>query len=267
MKQYDTDWAKAESREIVGSMLDRTLLRFRKPTDIRVACFPGVNAQEVSDVYIPRGIPGANITGFERDADIASRIEELELGINVRPLPVEEWLASQDRVSFDVFSVDYIGPLNSKELSMISSLLGKQTQDHFVLHVSNLLRRDNKSEQEYAYGLVTLSEGDAQHTEEYFKDLNSLKNTLKNLEHVNSIHDSGGFSQEDKSMAFSSRLNTEITSTDNSAFSQVYKFIFGSTADAQLKVIKGINSMYFPNLSQIRFWNNKSWKSNSFINN
>ena len=65
-KRYHDDWAKTKSRDLVRLMIERTLLKFRRPKDIRVLCFPGIDAEEIIQVYDSLGIPRSNVVGVER---------------------------------------------------------------------------------------------------------------------------------------------------------------------------------------------------------
>ena len=46
-KHYATDWAKAKSRDLVRDMIQKTVATFRESKDLRVLCFPGIDATEV----------------------------------------------------------------------------------------------------------------------------------------------------------------------------------------------------------------------------
>ena len=83
-KHYADDWAKAKSRDLVRDVIERNLLRIRKPKDLQVLCFPGIDATEVFQVYDSLGIPRENITGLERDPYVAEQIERKNLGIKMR---------------------------------------------------------------------------------------------------------------------------------------------------------------------------------------
>ena len=70
-KHYSDDWAKSRSRDLVRGMIEDTVLQYRKPSQVTVLCFPGVDTTEIEEVYDPLGIPRENIIGLERDPEIA----------------------------------------------------------------------------------------------------------------------------------------------------------------------------------------------------
>ena len=73
-KRYQSDWAKAKSRDLVKDMIQKTLLKFRKPEELSVLCLPGIDAEEIFQVYDALGIPRKNIVGVERESDIADAL-------------------------------------------------------------------------------------------------------------------------------------------------------------------------------------------------
>jgi len=161
-KKYGSDWAKSKSRDLVRDMIERTLLKFRKPKDLHVLCFPGIDAAEVYEVYDHSGIPRGNIYGIERDREIADELERKNLGIQVVRGDLEDYLASQESLDLDIVSLDYTNPLSRSQLDSLEEILTKQTINHFLYHQVNLARRDSHSGMLYNQGqdLVLLREGD-----------------------------------------------------------------------------------------------------------
>ena len=153
-KRYHSDWAKAESRDLVRGMIDRTLLRFRKPYELKVLCFPGIDATEVFQVYDPLGIPRGNIIGVERDPNIADELEQKSLGIQLVKGRLEDYVSQQSSLSLDVVSLDDIGPIDADQIITLKAIVAKQRRNHFVLHSANLLRRDRQSRAFYHYGYI-----------------------------------------------------------------------------------------------------------------
>jgi len=151
-KKYTDDLAKDKSRELVRSMIERTILTFRKPKDVRVLCFPGIDAEEIFQVYDQLKIPRGNIVGVEREPEIAEVLENKNLGIKVVRSSIEDYVAGQDNLIFDVVSLDYTGPLQFNHLNTIRQLTKKQRRNHFVYHQANLMKRDKTSIPWYAYG-------------------------------------------------------------------------------------------------------------------
>ncbi len=151
-KHYANDYVKAKSRDLVRNMIDSTLLQFRNPSELKVICFPGIDATEIHEVYDPLGIQRYNITGVERDPAVADAILRKGLGITVVRSTIEEYVQKIGKHTFDVISLDYLGPCRATQLGTLQLLLQGQERDHVVLHVANLLRRDHQSFPFYFYG-------------------------------------------------------------------------------------------------------------------
>ncbi|HLD02586.1 MAG TPA: hypothetical protein VJC07_02720 [Candidatus Nanoarchaeia archaeon] len=149
-KAYGKDWAKAKSRDLVRRMIGDTLLHFRRPKDLRVLCFPGVDAAEIYQVYDPLGIPRGNIVGVERDKDVITELERKKLGIRIMPMSLEEYVTTCEDFNFDILSLDYTGPFSNVQERTMATLLGSSRKNHLVLHCANLIRRDRQSIIHYA---------------------------------------------------------------------------------------------------------------------
>ncbi len=157
-KRYGNDWAKSKSRDLVRGMIQRNL-GYKKPKDLKVLCFPGNEAAEVREVYDPLGIPRGNIVGIERDKDVADKIRAQNLGIQVVNQTLEDYVAEQDSLDFDVVSLDYSGPLNEEQLESLRIIGQKQKPQAFLFHVANLAKRDRQTYEHYiaARGLQLLT--------------------------------------------------------------------------------------------------------------
>ncbi len=156
-KHYADDWAKAKSRDLVGDLIKRTLLTFRKPKDLQVLCFPGIDAQEVFQVYDALGIPRQNIVGLERDPYIADEIEKKKLGIRVVRKSVEDFVESEESLPFDIVSLDYTGPISFDQVDTLKQIRAKQERKHWVLHNANLVKREgSESNLLYRCGFVQM---------------------------------------------------------------------------------------------------------------
>ncbi len=151
-KHYDSDWAKAKSRDLVRDMIARTILTYRKPEEVKVLCFPGINGTEILEVYDRLNIPRKNIVGIEREQSIANKIEEKQLGIRLYRGSVEDYIHNQPSHEFDVVSLDYIGPISQAQLQSMSRFFDKQQRSNFVVHTANLVRRDHASNLVYYIG-------------------------------------------------------------------------------------------------------------------
>lgn len=140
-KKYGNDWAKSKSRDLVRGMIQRNL-GYKKPKDLRVLCFPGNEAVEVREVYDVLGIPRGNIVGVEREREVADKIRAQNLGIQVINQSLDDYIASQSSLDFDVVSLDYSGPLNQGDLESMIKIKNKQIKSKYVVHHSNLAKRD-----------------------------------------------------------------------------------------------------------------------------
>ncbi len=153
-KRYEDDWAKAKSRELVRDVIQRTLLTFRKPKDLKVLCFPGIDATEVFQVYDALGIPRQNITGLERDSYVADQLEKKNLGIRVVRKSVEDFVKEAHVIPFEIISLDYTGPINQQAVNTLSVIGEKQERNTWILHQANLVKRDSQSTSWYVGGFA-----------------------------------------------------------------------------------------------------------------
>jgi hypothetical protein len=152
-KHYESDWAKAKARDLLSDVIERTLLKFKKPRDLRVLCFPGIDATEIIQIYDKLGIPRSNITGLERDKQVYEAIEEENHGINLIHRSFEDYIQDHQKIDFDVVSLDFIGPYTFNEHCKVHELVRKQRARHFVYHQANLASRDKCSYDFYKSGL------------------------------------------------------------------------------------------------------------------
>lgn len=175
VKHYTGDWAKDKSRMVVKNTLESTLLTFRKPKDLNVLCFPGIDAKEITDIYDPLGIPRKNIIGIECDKRVADELERKNLGIQLVRGKVEDYLSHQKTLSLDVVSLDYTQPVHETELDMIYDMLLKQQRGTFILHVANSVKRDSQSDSIYKSGLlgfdISILQKDGIEQEKYFQSV------------------------------------------------------------------------------------------------
>ena len=149
---------KEKVHAMLGDMLDSTLLTFRKPSEIKVLHFAGIDAAETRRVYLSRDIPAGNITTLERNPQVAGQIRELGLGINVITKSLQEYVkeevAQGRKFDFDVISLDFTGPPNAEDLLAIRVILDNSKKNHVLLHSANLLKRDANSLALYHQGAV-----------------------------------------------------------------------------------------------------------------
>ncbi len=155
-KHYDTDWAKAKVHGLLGDMLDRSLLTFKKPSYIRVLHFAGIDAQETRSVYLTRDIPPANIVCLERETKIANAIDELGLGIKVINQDLTEFVrleSDKSEFGYNVVSLDFTSPISWKLLGTIADICERNVENHFIIHTANLVKRDRNNA--FVYSMVS----------------------------------------------------------------------------------------------------------------
>ncbi len=184
-KNYGNDWAKSKSRDLVRGMIQRNL-GYKKPQDLKVLCFPGNEAAEVREVYDALGIPRANIVGIERDREVADKIRAQNLGIQVVNQTLEDYVASQATLDFDVMSLDYTGPLTATNIHLLRDIGRKQRSLNWIMHQANQARREDDGKKFYTFADHSLGldkqlrkEGSLfgheaqEHLGEYFRNLKS----------------------------------------------------------------------------------------------
>ncbi|GEM_PF-4835784 len=163
-KHYTSDPAKSKSRELVKDSIKRTLLTYRKPQDLKVLCFPGIDAQEIIEIYDQLKIPRQNIIGIEREKDIANILVEKNLGIQVIHNSLEDYITQQSSLAFDIISLDYTGPLVLSQIDTLKQIREKQRRNHFILHSANLIKRDKFALEMYKYGYAVNTTVDQNNT-------------------------------------------------------------------------------------------------------
>jgi len=151
-KRYESDWAKSKARTLLREMIKKHSLDYKKAQNLKVLCFPGIDAAEIFEVYDPLGIPRHNIIGIEREPEISSKLSDMGLGIKVVPSTLDDYLKSQSELDLDVISLDYTGPITSDQLEVLTDIRNKTKKSRFILHHANLMKRDRLSYPLYSTG-------------------------------------------------------------------------------------------------------------------
>ncbi len=260
-KHYDSDPAKAKVHTMLGEMLDATLLTFRKPSEIKVLHFAGIDAQETKAVYLSRGILPQNITTLERDPEIARAIESQSLGIKIINSDLEDYVRETARFGHNVISLDFTGPLSDSTMSSIGKLLHSSTERNIVLHTANLLRR-NREEFLAVTGIDAINTSPrlmgtgsnytflADSLERDQSDLN--KDNLKELRLKNYpylILDSILVKDNDGIMTFLNFLNAEFNRQDDLTISKLIK---GALRENEISKKSGVDKFSEPIFHDIR---------------
>ena len=153
MKSYD-DPAKRASRDKLREFIKNNLLTARRPSEVKVLCFPGAEqdgqeAIEVKEVYDPLGIPRKNIVGLELDATRADRLKRAGLGIEVVLSKDVDYLAQTSR-RFDIISLDYVGTKSRDVLAALKEIASRQILTKLsVLAIGNCAKRENQTTQDF----------------------------------------------------------------------------------------------------------------------
>jgi len=228
-KRYEGDWAKSKARTLLRDMIGSTLLTFRKPEDLRVLCFPGIDAVEIHEVYDPLRIPRENIVGIERDPEIAQKIRSRNLGIQLIGQGLEEYVHKEDKFSLDIISLDYTGPIQKGQTDSQSEIHTKNNKNHVIFHTANLLKRDHRSKALYVSASVSNSVRERDRID-VTSTLSKAGNLLRGLEEGESVYEE---KKEVYSYAVSSTFGAPTGEPE-----RVFRFILGKDYDRIVEMIK-----------------------------
>ena len=132
---------KQKYREHWKEFLDHHLPSSRKVRKrLRVACFPGHEGLEVTEVYDKLGIERGNITGLEINPESADELEALNLGIRVQRQRAEDYFYETDG-TYHVINLDFQGPLGRREQATLQMIFGRQRMHHWGVFGTNFLRK------------------------------------------------------------------------------------------------------------------------------
>ncbi len=99
---------KQRSRKLIFKFIKRN---FKKFHNLKVLCFPGEECIEIFEIWDKLGVKRENIVCLERNGDIAKRIQEKDLGVEVIPHSLK-WFSKKDRgYRFDILSLDFQGTI------------------------------------------------------------------------------------------------------------------------------------------------------------
>lgn len=237
IKRYSQDPAKSKSRLMFRDFIKANLAPIKRADQVKVLCFPGIDAVEVFEVYDALGIPRQNIVGLERERKVAEELERKNLGIKVVHRTVEDYVAEQKNLDFDVVSLDYVGPIDWKQMDLMDQIRTKQRKDEFVFHSNNLARRDHNSVEFYSAGfaLNSMTEG----LKQSMQDKDAIMYRPEELHRkflevfVNAggeffeKRQSEGTSQEDKSQSYAITIKMGFIGRTPEVVDKVFRFISG----------------------------------------
>ena len=95
------------------------------PRDMTVACFPGHECLEITEVYDQLRIPRENITCMERHPTTARQIRNKLKGVNVVQGDAQNFFEATDE-KFTIINLDYQGQLGCEERDTVSSICERQ---------------------------------------------------------------------------------------------------------------------------------------------
>ncbi len=141
VRSYD-DPLKRQAREKLRHFIARKLA-FKKPSDIKVVCFPGAEVEgeealEVKEIYDPLGIPRKNVVGLEKEQDQFKRLKRANLGIILTEAPMSDldfFTSTPDK--FDVISLDYQGHQDESETKTLEQIAGRQVLSKYGILCTN----------------------------------------------------------------------------------------------------------------------------------
>jgi hypothetical protein len=229
-KHYEGDWAKSKSRDLLGDMMDTTLLKYLKPSALSCLILPGIDAAEVFQIFKPRSIPMRNITGFEEKHDVADRIETKNLGIILRRQSVEDYFSNEHKFAYDVISLDYTGTLTTNTIHTLMDIRDKQTRNSFVLHIVNLIKRDSRSLPLYYLGRSMNADSDcvfdtAQKPLRWLEDrFEDVRKNSQEMEDKIRAHDS---LVSEKKAGYSSLVKTALSGGTQKSLTKAFRFSAG----------------------------------------
>jgi len=180
---------KAEYRRMWYNFLDDRLPSHpRIRSNLRVACFPGPQALEITQVYDPLGIRRENITAFERDKDDAKTLKGKNLGIKVVDESVEDYFFHK-RDRYNIVNLDYQGNFGRAEAAALHCLFGWPLLKERAFVGTNFLRKrewDGGERYVKAVTLVDTIKTQIDHYRDFLlgknEDLYSWRDDIKKIE-------------------------------------------------------------------------------------
>jgi hypothetical protein len=242
-KHYNNDPAKSKARELVRSVIERNLLKFRNPKDLRVLCFPGIDAQEILEVYDQLKIPRGNILGLEREGNIFKELQKRNLGIQLYHGTLDDYVRGMSMHDFDIISLDYTGNISNTQFENIRDICTKQRRNFFVLHCANLIRRENHDANiQYFVGQSFNEEfNKSSDNTSLYDRLYPGKDLIPRMEKermlIQKINNRDSIKDE-KSRAYSTIIRAAFLGASRAAYEKMFKFATGSDYLSLLKVLE-----------------------------
>ena len=227
-KHYDTDLAKAKARDLLGKMIDETLLKFRRANKIRVLHFGGIDLAEAKQVYLPRGILPENIVSIEREKRIAEEQKKKGIGIRVINATLENYLENQKDIDFEIVSLDYTCPISSNNLLLLHSLRDKQKRNSFIFHCVHLLQRDRTAKNLYLEGLI------ASQNRLHIDGVQALSSMINSGKIFLDKVENGSHYKDERTNSISNLISNAFTGVDYSVNHCTLRALYGENFDAKI---------------------------------
>ena len=125
-------------RKEIRRFLRQTVLKEKKPEEIKVLCMPGAEALEITEVYDMLSIPRKNIWAVEIDKNAYECLESKALGIHLFKGDVYDAIHLLNQ-KFDVISLDFCGYFTFKHLFLLSAIFRRELLNHNGVLLTNFL--------------------------------------------------------------------------------------------------------------------------------
>ncbi len=156
--------------------------------NLRVACLPGHEGLEVSEVYLPLGIKPTRITGIEQDEVAAQELKEKKLGINIYFGSALSFF-QKNQVQLDIINLDFQSQFGKNEIDTLCALThNERLRTKGILGTNFYGSRENGERKEEYNGTVDFfaEGGNTVRIGKSMKDTSSRK-VVEALENNNEI--------------------------------------------------------------------------------
>lgn len=118
---YDFE-AKRLYRAQLKSFIEKHYPTEIERCNLRVACLPGHEGLEVSEVYLPLGIKPTRIYGIEQDAEAAQELRQRKLGIDVHESSALSFFSLKNTPRFDIINLDFKSQFGEDEMETLKTV-------------------------------------------------------------------------------------------------------------------------------------------------
>ncbi len=135
--------ARKELRKFIKNHLGGKL------QSLKVLCFPGEQALELTQVYDLLGVPRENITCLETDPSIFDKLQRKNLGCEIHLSTLSRFIQANLDRKFDVISLDFMGRLEKNAEDICGLVARGHMSDDCVLYTNFCTGREGTSEKEF----------------------------------------------------------------------------------------------------------------------